>query len=225
MTPSSWVSSAVAVLRKDLLVELRTRAALNALFLFAVSCLVVVSFTVTVVSLEPDVKAALLWVVVFFSAMTGLSRSFVHEEETKTMIALRLAASPEAVLIGKLTANLAILALVEVIVVPLFLGLLDVSCKNGLLFGLTLLLGSLGIAAGATTCAALVSKANSGSALYTVLCLPILLPVLIGAVNATTKALIGVPLAEAAGELRILVAYAGIVVTASLLLFEHLWTA
>lgn len=225
MTPSSWARSAAAVCRKDLRCEFRTRASLNALLLFAVSSLVVVSFTVAVLSLTPDVKAALLWVVLFFSAMTGLARSFVHEEETKTTAALRLTAPPEAVFTGKLAANLVLLAMVELVVVPLFLGLFDVHCRNGFLFALVLVLGSFGLTAGATICAALVAKAEGGSALYAVLSLPILLPVLIAAVNATTKALLGGSPADASAELRILVAYGGIVLTASLMLFEYLWTA
>ena len=225
MTCSAWVRSAAAVLRKDLLVEFRTRAALNALLLFAVSSLVVVSFTIGADALARETKAAFLWIVLFFSAMVGLSRSFVREEETKTADALRLAAPPEAVFVGKLLANLATLALVEVVVLPLFFGLLMAECRNWPLFLLAAALGTLGVAAGATICAALVAKASSGGALYAVLCLPILLPVLISAVNATAAALTGAPWAQAAGDLRILLSYSGIVVTASLMLFEHLWTA
>jgi len=74
-------------------------------------------------------------------------------------------------------------------------------------------------------CAALVAKAEGGSALYAVLSLPILLPVLIAAVNVTTKALTGQSFADAAGDLKLLVAYGGIVLTSSLMLFEYLWTA
>lgn len=223
MTFSAWAAEALTVARKDLLIELRTRAALNALFLFAVGSLVVVSFTVTAASLGHEVKAALLWVVLFFSAMVGLSRSFVYEEETKTADALRLSASPGSVLAGKLIANLALLALVEVVLLPLFVALLQVECGNWPLLLGALALGSVGIVAGATICAALVAKARSGSALYAVVCLPILLPVLIAAVGATAKSLTGAPFADAAADLKILVSYAGIVTTASTMLFEHVW--
>jgi len=95
---STWAAEAMAVFAKEWRGEFRTRYALNTLGLFAFTTLVVVS-----VSLGPlgvslaqgtAVLPVLLWIILLFSAAAGLPRAFVHEEETQTATALRLAATP-----------------------------------------------------------------------------------------------------------------------------------
>ena len=77
---SLWASRLAALLKKDLLEEFRTRYAVNALLMFAVTALVMVSFAVGMNTLNATLHAALLWIILFAS-MSGLSRSFVKEEE------------------------------------------------------------------------------------------------------------------------------------------------
>ena len=141
--------AAAAVFVKDLRTEWRTRVALNALLLFAFSVLILVGYAVgpTRLSIEdrPVVNSVLLWIVLFFSAMTGLSRAFVNEEETGTALALRLSAPPSAVFLGKLLSNLALLGVVMAFVVPLFLGLMSFGIASpGLFLALCGLLGFTG---------------------------------------------------------------------------------
>ncbi len=82
---------AAAVLAKDARCELRSKQAISAVLLFAVTSTIAVSFTLGAIGSDRAVTAALLWVVIYFSAMAGLSRSFAHEEETYTAGLLRLA--------------------------------------------------------------------------------------------------------------------------------------
>src|SRR5439155_21615059 len=104
--------------------------------LVAMTALVVVSFTVPTIGLgftedaqfrSGDTAArrvllsSLLWLILFFSAMSGLARSFVKEEEARTALALRLAARPLAVYFGKLVFNVALLLVVAAVVTPFFL--------------------------------------------------------------------------------------------------------
>ena len=77
--------------------------------MFAITTLVTVSFSVGGFAMDTDITAAMLWIILFFSAMAGLSRTFVHEEETGTVTALKMAAQPEAVLIGKYLFNVTLL--------------------------------------------------------------------------------------------------------------------
>ena len=144
-------SAALAVFAKDLKAEWRTRIAVSALLLFAFAVLVLVGSAVGPAQISkedrPVVHSVLLWIVIFFSAMTGLSRVFVHEEESGTAAALRLSAPSASVYLGKLLSNLALLALVLLFVVPLFLALMSFSIACWTLFLLVLLLGSLGLGA------------------------------------------------------------------------------
>jgi len=220
-----WASKAAAVLAKELRVELRTCYSLSALLLFAVTTLTVVSFAVGPYALDETLLAALLWIVVFFAAMTALARVFVREEETGTVTALRLAAEPEAVYAGKFLFNLLLLLLLLVTVVPLFVLFLNLSIPNIRLFGLVMGLGSIGLAAAATTVAAIIAKSGAKGPLFAVLSFPLLLPVLTVVIRATQAVLAGAAYAQVSGEIRLLFSYAGIVLTLSILLFDFIWNS
>ncbi len=219
--------AAAAVFLKDLRTEWRTRVALNALLLFAFAVLVLVGYAVgpTRLTLEdrPVVNSVLLWIVLFFSAMTGLSRAFVNEEETGTAAALRLTAPPASVFLGKLLANLALLVVVMTVVVPLFLALMSFGIAAPGLFLAVLALGGVGIAAASTFIAAIVSKTAAKGALFAVLATPLLLPPLVAAVTGTRIAATEPDLAAGLDVVRLLFAYDGLMVTASFLLFDAVW--
>jgi len=219
--------AAAAVFVKDLRTEWRTRVALNALLLFAFSVLVLVGYAVgpTRLTIEdrPVVNSVLLWIVLFFSAMTGLSRAFVNEEETGTAAALRLSAPPASVFLGKLLSNLALLAVVMTVVVPLFLALMSFGIAAPGLFLAILALGGVGIGAASTFIAAIVSKTAAKGALFAVLATPLLLPPLVAAVTGTRIAATEPDLAAGLDVIRLLFAYDGLMVTASFLLFDAVW--
>src|SRR2546425_762996 len=113
-----------AILRKECRSEWRTRYGLNAALLFAVTTLTSVSFAVGRLSDRTDILSALLWVVLFFAALSSLSHAFVREIEGHTLTLLRLVASPTAIALGKLFFNLIFLVVIEAVTVPLFLLLL-----------------------------------------------------------------------------------------------------
>jgi heme exporter protein B len=217
------VVKAYYIFRKDLLQEFRTRYAVNAILLFAVVTLTAVSFAIGAFNAGPEVQAALLWIIIFFSAMSGLSHIFVREEETHTAETLKLVSEPAAVFIGKLVFNFILLLSLELVVIPMFIAVMNLKILSYPIFFLAILLGSIGLAGGGAMTAAIISKASSKGALFTVLSFPILLPVLIGGISATKKALQETALNAASSELQMLIAYAVVIITASLLLFDFVW--
>ena len=221
------LGAARAVFQKDLLSEWRTRVSTNALLLFAFADLVLVGYAVGPASLSPEdrptVHSVLLWIVLFFSAMTGLSRVFVKEEDSGTAAALRLAAPPPAVLLGKLLANLALLFVVTLFVVPIFLAMMSFEVKSPALFLLLLVFGNFGLASACTFTAAIVAKASAKGTMFAVLAVPLLLPPLVGAVMGTRVAATEEGLQAGLDFVRLLVAYDGVVTTAAFLLFDAVW--
>ncbi len=221
-----WITCAGAIFRKDLQVELRTRYALGAVLLFAVTTLIAVSAAVGTVPIHAEVKAALLWIVLLFAALSGLARVFVREEEAGTAPLLRLTAPATAVYAGKWLFNCALVFAVQIVSVPLFLVVLPLETVNfGLLFGV-LSLGGLGLAGAATFVAALIAQASSGkSALFFIVAFPILLPLLLIAVQGTIGAFdtLAVHQARSRSDLGELAIYSLVMTTASFLLFEHIW--
>jgi len=237
------VRESLAVFQKDLRSEFRTRYALNTIFLFALVTLMAASFAVgsSALSQAPspaeeaalherllgqvtsEVRASLLWVIVFFAAMSGLARVFIREEETRTVNALKLAATANVVYVGKFVFNLLLLLLLETFVVPLFAALLHVQGGNlGLLIGV-LILGSLGLTAVATLVAAIVAQASAKGALFAVLSFPVLVPLLMTTMKGTATALRGGSLTEALPELQFLLSYTVIMTVLALFLFPLVW--
>lgn len=213
-----------AVFIKDFQSELRTRYAINALVMFVITTLSIILFSIGGERVSPDVLAGMLWVVIFFSAMSGLSRSFVSEEERGTTMTLQLLARPAVVYFGKLLFNLALIFSINALVVTLYLLFIPLfTVQTASIFFLTLFLGSIGLACASTIIAAIIAKANSKGTLYPVLSFPILLPLLMTVMNATKLSLDGAPFAEAAGEFRVLVSYSVVLVAVSWVLFDYVW--
>ena len=219
---SAWAAEAAAVLVKDLAVELRTRYALSAVGLFAVTCLVAVAFTAGPQA-GSQIQAALLWLVLLFASLSGLARSFVAEEDGRTADSLRLAAAPTAVYLGKLAFNLWLLLMLNLVLVPGYVLFMAVQWKSVSLLLATLLTGSWGLAAVLTFTSALVSRARARGALGAVVAFPVLVPVLVMAIGATAAAIDGS--FQGWYHVRGLTAFAGIMTILSVLLFDWVWTA
>ncbi|OGC79169.1 MAG: hypothetical protein A2145_02320 [candidate division Zixibacteria bacterium RBG_16_40_9] len=220
---SNWVTKITAVFKKEIKSEFRTRYALNSILMFAVVTLTTLSFTVGQFALTNPVKSALLWVILFFSAMSGLAQVFIKEEERRTASILKLSALPNVIFLGKFFFNLVLLFMLEIVTIPLFLILLSLQVESWLLLLVILLLGSLGLTSATTIIGAIVSKTNVKGTLLTVLSFPILLPLLVISIQGTKLALDGSHLAGAGSEIIFLLSYTIVMLTASILFFETVW--
>lgn len=164
----------------------------------------------------------LLWIILTFSALSGLARSFVKEEEAGTIDVLKLSARPQAVFLGKLFFNLTLLGAIELIIVPSFVLLMSYQISFLGFFVAMIITGGLGLGAGTTIIAAMIARASTRGALFSALSLPLLLPLMITCIKGCERAAIGI---NSAGwpEVRIAVAYFAIMIAMSLLLFPLVW--
>jgi len=220
---SGLVSKTLAVFAKDVRLELRTRYALNAILMFAVTTLAAVSFSVGQSGLPPKLLAALFWIVMLFSAMSGLAQAFIREEEAGTALTLRLMADPDPVYIGKLLFNFSLLTVMAALITPIFFIFTDAPASGIATFILVLALGVIGLCSATTLVAAIIAKASVKGALFAVLSFPILMPLLLVLILATEKVLDGGAIGDIATEIQFLVAYGVVMVTGSILLFKFVW--
>ncbi|MBI4535594.1 MAG: heme exporter protein CcmB [Ignavibacteriae bacterium] len=221
---ATWIRSAAAIFQKDWRSELRTRYAMSALIMFVITTISIILFSLGSEQAPADALAGMLWVVIFFASMSGLSRTFVMEEERGTAMTLQLLASPGAVFLGKLLFNLVLVIGLNLLTVTLYaLFISGFVVRTYAIFAVTILLGSVGLAAAATIIAAIIAKANTKGTLYPVLSFPILLPLLLTVIKATRRAAEGAFFNEALGEFQILVSYIVVVVTTSFMLFDYIW--
>ncbi len=219
-----FLKPVLTVLIKDLRSELRTRYAMSALLMFIISTISIVVFSIGGGTTRIDVLSGMLWVVIFFSSMSGLSRTFVTEEERGTSMTLQLLAPPGVILFGKLLFNTLLTISMNILAVGLYGFLLsEFIIKTTGLFWLTVLLGSIGLASSATIIAAIIAKANTKGPLFPVLALPLLLPLLVVVIDMTRLSAEGGTITEALGEFQFLIAYIVVNVTASSMLFGYIW--
>src|SRR5436309_8825539 len=108
-----WQAS-FAIFRKDWKSELRTRYAISALVMFVITTISIILFSLGSEGASLSALSGMLWVAIFFAAMSGLSRTFVAEEERGTSMTLQLIATPTAVLFGKLLFNLVLVICLNV---------------------------------------------------------------------------------------------------------------
>jgi len=221
------LAESLAILWKELASELRRRVALSAIGLFAVTTLVAVAYQIGPYGLaeqdRPFLLSALLWIILFFSSMAGLARVFVKEEDSHTAPTLRLAARPHAVLLGKLAFNFLLLLALQVIVVPLYCGVMGLAVASASGLALVMLAGGAALAITATFVAALIARASGSNALFPILALPLLLPLLVAAI-AGTRAAVGSPgLAAVLPALRAISSLGGVTMVTALLLFPAVW--
>lgn len=213
--PKVW-----AVLLKECRSEWRTRYGLNAAILFAVTSLTAVTFAAGRIPDRPDILSALLWLTLLFAALASMSHAFVREMEGRTMLLLRLVASPTEIALGKLCFNVLFLLVVEAVTIPLFLLLTGAPAVRWTSFLGILALGTVSLAASSTLVGAVIAQTRSRGALFAGVSLPLLLPVLAAGVAGTRAQWEG---AEIAPYVRLLTAYAVALLGMSLLLYDHLW--
>ncbi len=217
------LNKAYIVFLKDLHLEFRTRYAINAIIMFAVTTLTAISFSLGPVRLRSEIMAPLLWVILFFSAMSGLSHIFVREEEQQTADTLRLVTTPNAVFLGKWFFNVLLLAGLEVIILPLYFAMMNAEVASVGIFFVFIALGSVGLASVSTLIAAIISQASARGALFAVLSFPISLPILISAIHGTRLAMDGTTLSNCISDLQVLFSFSIVIITLSLILFEFIW--
>jgi heme exporter protein B len=181
-----------ALLRKELLVELRTLESVPGMSLFAVTTFVVFHFALNRNSVDGDLAAGILWVTLLFAAILGVNRLFVADADQGGFDGFLLApVDRSAMLFAKTLTLLAYLAALELVAVPAFALLLLGPSLGSVLpeLLLILLLGDLGVAVVGTLVAALAVQTRARDLLGPLLALPLLVPIVIGAARATSPLL------------------------------------
>jgi len=205
---TAFLRAAWAVMWKDLAAEWRSRELVGAMLVFALLVLLIFNFALELdVRTRETITAGVLWVTFAFTGTIGLNRSLAVEKDRGCLDGLLLApVDRSAIYFGKVGANLAFLGVVAAVVLPTYSVLYNVNLFVPGLLGV-IGLGGLGYIAVGTLLASMAVEARTRELLLPVLLFPVALPVLIPAVKASTGFLQGVPLADIAVWLRLLVVY------------------
>ncbi len=180
------------LLWKDILLELRSRDLVVSLLVFGLVVVVVFNFALNATpQLVSAVTPGILWVAFAFAGILAMNRAFVREKEEGGLDGLLLSpVSRDSIFLGKAAASFIFMLLVEAVLLPIFAGLLNFPLASFTLI-LTIVLATFGFAVVGTLFSAITVQTRSREILLPVLFLPVILPVLVGAVEATKQALGG----------------------------------
>jgi heme exporter protein B len=234
---AGFISKTVALVRKDIRVELRARETLLPMMMFAFTVTLLLAFTLPggptgaralrlPVGTLPasDVLAGFLWVTVLFAGLIGAARTFEVEREHDVVEALLLVPLDRSgIFIAKALVNLSYVVALQIVLLPTFSLLFDLPLAQR--FGSILAVVALvdiGFVVVATTFAALAARTRSRELLLPILSLPALVPIFIAAVELTSAIFAGEPTGSVAatGWFGVLVAFDVIFSVASTITFE-----
>ena len=220
------IRAAGAILRKDLRLELRTKEAVPAMALFTVTAYVLFHFGLDRDSLDGELASGTLWVTLLLAAVIGVTRLFAAEREQGGIEALLLSpADRTALFVAKAGALFVYLTALELVALPAFDLLLLGPGLGGAFPELlpVLLLANLGLACVGALVAALASEGRARELVTPLLLLPLLVPLLIGAAQATEPLLRPDQGPEDLGRwLGLLGLYDGVFMLLSLAVFDYL---
>jgi len=183
-----FVMTALLVLKKDFAIEVKSREILYTTLLFALSCVLVFSIAF-VKEGEPleDAAAGILWIAIEFAGTLALGRTFERERYGETLRALLLAPAPRAAIyVGKMLGIVVLLAVCELLLVPLVALLFRSRLfEEPVLLVALLLTGTLGFAVVGSLFAAMLVRARTRDVMLPILLYPMTVPLMIGGVRGT----------------------------------------
>jgi heme exporter protein B len=219
---STW-SKALAVTRKDILSEVRTKEIVFSALIFAILVIITFNFAFGADQTSMTLVApGILWVTFTFAGVLSLNRSFVAEKEENCLEGLMIAPMPrEVIYIGKGLGSLLFMIVIEIIALPVFTLLFNVNAISLPVIVITLL-ATIGFAAVGTLFSALAVNTKARDMVLPILFLPVVVPVIISAVKATGLALAGSAWPDLYSWLAILAAFDAIFMVVSFWVFPFI---
>lgn len=219
---SDYLRAVGAVLWKDVQAEFRSRELLSAMFVFSLLVVLTFNFALQLDRVTREsVAAGVLWVTAVFSGTLGLNRSLAAERDRGSWDGLLLApVDRSAIYIGKMLGNWLFMLVVQAIILPIFAILYNLPVLQPLLL-VTVLLGTLGYAGVGTLLAALSVQTRARDVMLPILLLPVAVPVLVAAVQASGGVLAKAEWSEISTWFNLLLGYDVIFIAVAYMVFDY----
>ncbi len=213
-----------ALIEKELKLEWRQRFALNGMLLYVISTVFVcyMSFKLKVNEIEPITWNTLFWIILLFTAVNSITKSFTQERAGRQLYYYSIA-SPQAIIISKILYNTILLLVLSFLGFLIYVVMMGNPILDLKLYLVGIALGSIGFSSTLTMIAGIASKAENTSTLMAVLSFPIILPMLLMLIRLSKNAMDGLNWSSSYDEIFTLIGIDGIVLALSYLLFPFLW--
>ncbi len=220
----NYLGKILAIAYKDLLHEYRSRETITTMMIFSFLVVVIFNFTFDPgSSYALEAAPGIIWVAFTFSGMLGLNRSFIYEIDKGCFHGLLLSPVDRgAIYLGKMIGNLIFMTIVELLTLPLFIILFNLQFSEYLLqLLLIIFLATIGFAAVGTLFSAIAVNTKAREIMLPILLFPVVVPVILSAVNATGSLLRSDDWSQVFAWIRILLAFDVIFVAICYATFEY----
>jgi len=213
-----------ALIEKEIRLEWRQRYALNGMILYIVSTVFVcyMSFKLRANEIEPITWNTLFWIILLFTAVNSITKSFTQERTGRQLYYYTLA-SPQGIILSKIIYNTLLMLLLSLVGFLIYALIMGNPVINLGMYLVSIILGAIGFSATLTMVAGIASKADNTSTLMAVLSFPIILPMLLMLMRLSKNAMDGLEWNTGYDEILTLLGIDTIVIALSYLLFPYLW--
>jgi heme exporter protein B len=212
------------LIKKEITLEWRQKYALNGILLYVISAvfLTYLSFGARDGNISPPTWNSLYWIIILFSAVNAVAKSFVQEHQGRQLY-YYMVASPESIILSKMIYNALLTLLLALLGYLVFSVILGNPIANQGLFLINLALGALGFSACLTMVSGIASKASNNATLMAILSFPVVIPILLMAIRVSKNAMDGLDWSTSWDKVLTLVAINAIVTVTAYLLFPYVW--
>jgi len=208
------------LLKKEILLEWRSKYALNGILLYVISTVFVcfLSFKTT----PPLVWNALFWIILLFAAINAIAKSFMQESKGRLLYYYQIA-SPQAIILAKIIYNILLMVLMATIALGFYSIVFENQVGDIWLYFIAVLIGAISFSTVFTMISAIASKANNNNTLMAILSFPVIIPLLMLIIKLSKNAMDGLDRSVSLDEIAVLGGINLIVIVISLVLFPYLW--
>src|ERR1700760_833270 len=217
-----------SLLKKEILLEWRSKYAFNGVLLYVVSTVFVcyISFSTSGgfsgSKSYPIIWNVLFWIIMLFAAVNAIAKSFIQESKSRLLYYYTIA-GPQAIILSKTIYNILLMSLLSTLALAVYMLFFTNTIGDPLFYFLSVLLGSISFSTVFTMISAIASKAGNNGTLMAILSFPVIIPVILLLIRISKSAMDGVDRSLNYSNIGILCAINVIVITTSLLLFPYLW--
>lgn len=218
------MSEIKALIEKEIRLEWRQRYAFNGMMLYIISTVFVcyLSFKLKVNEIEPITWNTLFWIILLFTSVNSITKSFTQERAGRQLYYYTLA-SPQGIILSKIAYNIILMLILGIVGFGFYSLMMDNHAQDLPLYLIGIVLGAIGFASTLTMVAGIASKADNTATLMAIMSFPVILPMLMMLIRLSKNALDGLAWSSSYDEIMTLLAIDAIVVAVSYILFPYLW--
>lgn len=210
-----------AILTKEFKSDFRNPYVLGGAGLFLLSSLFVCYITVKRIPIAA-IWVALYWIVVLFASFNAVAKSFINETRGR-MLYLYTLVNPASFITAKMTYHAIVMLILGLAAAIVYQVLFTINIQDNLMFWLSVMLGSTGIAFILSLLSTIASKAGNNLTLLAILGLPIMLPLMLVSTTLMKNAIDGIDLSVNLKYLLVLIGLNVVSYALSIVLFPYLW--